>query len=146
MVFITRLVIMLLHVLLLLVDPPALAVSLVLHAFIDRERWNPHPRQTEMIRPVEVSRLRPSERLHVVVIQIQRNLSRRNRRMLSQILRSQQSLLLGRNRRKQNRTVRFLRRSSKRPRQLNQNAAPGSVIISAIKDVVPWHIRAHAEM
>src|SRR5208283_805002 len=128
MIFVAGLVIMLLDILLVLRHAPSFVVALELHSFIDRERRNAHPRHAEMIRSVEMPRLRQrirsnrqpellrrslypgikrsplrprnlnilrsSQRLHVVVIQIQRNLPRRNRRMLSQILRPQQPLLL----------------------------------------------------
>ena len=69
-----------------------------------------------------------AQRLHIVIIQIQRNLSRRNRRMLSQILRSQQSLLFRRDRSKQNRAPRLLRRRPKGARQLQQDAAARRIV------------------
>ena len=51
--------------------------------------------------------LRRSQWLHIVVVQIERDLSRRNWRMLAQILRAQQALFFGRHRSEQNRTTRL---------------------------------------
>ena len=53
--------------------------------------------------------LRRAERRHVVIVEVEADLAGRNRRMLAQIFRSQQTLLFRRNRSKQNRPPRFLR-------------------------------------
>src|ERR1039458_8369887 len=55
MVLIARLVIMLLGVLFILRQSPGLVVAFELHAFVDREGWNAHAGQTEMIGTIEVS-------------------------------------------------------------------------------------------
>src|SRR5580704_4817379 len=57
MVLIAGLVVMLLRVFLVLRQTPGLVVAFELHAFIDRERWNAHAGQTEMIGAIEVSSL-----------------------------------------------------------------------------------------
>src|SRR5260370_35261568 len=44
-VFVARLMIVLFSVFLVLCDSPGLVVVLELHAFVDRERWNPDARQ-----------------------------------------------------------------------------------------------------
>src|SRR5258707_3579712 len=58
-ILIARLVIVLLRVFAILRQPPGLVMALELHAFIDRERWDPDPCQTEVIGAIIVSRLRP---------------------------------------------------------------------------------------
>ena len=55
---IRRLVIAIVHIILGLRLAPRQIVAFELQAFADRERRNPNARQTEMIRPVVMSRLR----------------------------------------------------------------------------------------
>ena len=58
MIFITGLVIMLLVVFPILIKSPSLIVALVLDAFINRKGRNADARQTEVIRAIEMARLR----------------------------------------------------------------------------------------
>src|SRR5258708_23004607 len=71
-----------------------------------RRRHN-HRVKRSPLRPRNLHLLRRSQRLHAIVGKIQRNLPRRNRRMLPQILRPEQPLLLPRHPRKNNPTPRL---------------------------------------
>src|SRR5579864_2618185 len=62
MVFVAGLVIVLLDIFLFLIQSPSLAVAFELHALIDRERWNTHTCQAEMIGTVEVAGFRTGVR------------------------------------------------------------------------------------
>src|SRR6202044_359865 len=57
MVFIARLMVMLFCIFLILLHSPGFIVAFKLDPFVDRERWNPHASQTEMVRAIVVSGL-----------------------------------------------------------------------------------------
>src|SRR6266849_139205 len=83
---------------------------------------------------------RPNWR-HIVKIQIHHDLSRRHRRMFSQVLRSEQALLLRPHRCDQNRSRRRHRHGAPHARQFQQDSATRRIVIRAVVNLVAWQTR-----
>src|SRR5215472_934465 len=58
MVLVAWLMIVLLYVFFFLIEPPGLAVSLELHAFVDREGWDSDPSHAEVIGAIKMASFR----------------------------------------------------------------------------------------
>ena len=98
------------------------------------------------LRARDVDRLRFANRRHGIEIQIERNARGRNRQMLAEVIGSEQPFFLRGHRRKQHGVRRLRGRRRERMREFQQNPAPGSIVHSAVINVVTGHRRIDSQV
>ena len=104
------------------------------------------PIETGALRARDLDFFGRSQRRQVIVIQIERDSSGRKGRMLAEVLRPQQALLFACHRGKQDRAARLLRTLAKGPRQFEQHAAPGRIVVGPVVDVVSRHLGTNPQV